>query len=261
MPKISIITINLNNRAGLEKTINSVLNQTFTNFEYIIIDGNSIDGSRDILLSVSNKLAYWISEPDLGIYNAMNKGIIRSEGEYLLFLNSGDCFHNNEVLEKIFTNDQGSFDIITGDLYQIYPNGKKIYSEMPERITAKYLYNNFLSHPSTFIKKAVFLKHGLFDESYKIAGDHAFFVKIFFMDSINYCHKKIVISDYTMDGISSNSTLIDTINKERIRALKDQLPTEYYNLVTKHCKQNQLTNLFFRVKNKFRQLTQKFDQQ
>ena len=88
--KLSIITINYNNREGLKKTINSVINQTFRDFEYILIDGGSEDGSKEIILQHEAQFSYWRSEKDHGIYNAMNKGILAAKGDYLLFLNSGD---------------------------------------------------------------------------------------------------------------------------------------------------------------------------
>ncbi|MDR2910496.1 MAG: glycosyltransferase [Bacteroidales bacterium] len=93
--KLSIITINLNNVAGLQKTIESVVKQTFTDYEYIVIDGGSTDGSADIIKQHANKITYWVSEPDKGIYNAMNKGIRVAKGEYCLFLNSGDWLINS----------------------------------------------------------------------------------------------------------------------------------------------------------------------
>src|SRR5688572_27521016 len=100
MPKISIITINYNNLDGLKRTVDSVVNQTWQEFEYIVIDGGSTDGSGAYIESKSKHFHYWVSEPDKGIYNAMNKGIVKATGEYLLFLNSGDHFFNDTVLEK-----------------------------------------------------------------------------------------------------------------------------------------------------------------
>ena len=103
MHQLSIVTINLNNKIGLEKTIVSVINQKYRNFEFIIIDGNSTDGSVDIIQKYQDKITYWISENDSGIYNAMNKGIANSKGEYILFLNSGDYLFNDSTIDdKLF---------------------------------------------------------------------------------------------------------------------------------------------------------------
>lgn len=251
MPKLTIITINLNNKEGLQKTMDSVLGQIFSDFEYIIVDGGSTDGSIDVIKGNADKLAFWASEPDNGIYNAMNKGILKASGEYLLFLNSGDCLAKNNVLTIIFTNNQESFDFISGDLAHIYPDGKVSISKMPERITAAHLYSSFLSHPSTFIKKEVLIKHGMYDESYKIAGDHAFFVKAFLLDSVSYTHKNVVVTNYTMDGISSIPGSIDQLEVERDRAFKEQLHHEYYRLIVEYNKLHKLSNVIYRIYIKF----------
>ena len=103
--KLSIITINLNNKEGLQKTIESIVNQTFRDYEFIIIDGGSNDGSIDVIELYKENITYWISEPDKGIYNAMNKGISIAKGEYYYFLNTGDRLISNDVLEKIFEDD------------------------------------------------------------------------------------------------------------------------------------------------------------
>ena len=99
MPLISIITVNLNNLEGLKRTMTSVFEQTWQEYEYIIIDGGSTDGSKEYIESFSDKISVWVSEPDAGIYNGMNKGIKVANGEYLLFLNSGDHLFDNRVLD------------------------------------------------------------------------------------------------------------------------------------------------------------------
>ena len=105
--KISIITINYNNAVGLEKTLQSVFNQTCADYEYIVIDGGSADDSKNIIVDKRDKFSYWCSEKDSGIYNAMNKGIRKAAGEYLLFLNSGDCFHDTTVLADMYPSLSG----------------------------------------------------------------------------------------------------------------------------------------------------------
>lgn len=121
--KLSIITVNRNNTEGLRKTIESVVSQTYTDFEYIIIDGASTDGSVDIIKEYADRITYWVSEPDNGIYNAMNKGILKAKGEYLQFLNSGDWLVDEGVLQTMikYTDD---VDILIGNIYLI--NGTEI---------------------------------------------------------------------------------------------------------------------------------------
>src|ERR1700757_1115246 len=103
MPKLSIITINFNDQLGLSKTIKSVISQTISDFEFIIIDGASSDKSLDIIKHYADKISFWVSEKDNGIYDAQNKGIAKATGDYLLFLNSGDCFYNEHIVENFYS--------------------------------------------------------------------------------------------------------------------------------------------------------------
>lgn len=124
--RLSIITINYNNIVGLESTVNSVLNQTSKDFEYIVIDGNSSDGSADYLNKEEGNFSYWVSEPDTGIYNAMNKGLKRANGEYLLFLNSGDTLVHEDVLKQVIQSFNSNFDIYYGNLNFDYDGVKRL---------------------------------------------------------------------------------------------------------------------------------------
>src|SRR5690348_5936351 len=114
MPRLSLITINLNDLQGLRKTLDSIFTQTFTDYEYIIIDGGSTDGSLEEIKKSQDKLVYWTSEKDEGIYNAMNKGIVKAKGEYTLFMNSGDYLYSEDTLNKVFENANNE-DLIYGD--------------------------------------------------------------------------------------------------------------------------------------------------
>ncbi|MCC6690867.1 MAG: glycosyltransferase, partial [Bacteroidia bacterium] len=134
MPKLSVISINLNNRLGLEKTIKSVIDQSFQDFEYIVIDGASTDGSIDVIKANADKFSYWVSEKDKGIYHAQNKGIAHANGEYLLFLNSGDYLYSSNVLQTFFSKNY-SEDILYGDLMLDNGGGKPTYLSSPNPIT------------------------------------------------------------------------------------------------------------------------------
>ena len=143
--KYSIITINYNNKEGLRETIESVIHQTFHDFEYIVIDGGSTDGSADILREYDKYITYWVSEPDRGIYHAMNNGIKQAHGTYFIFMNSGDCFYNDSVLNDVleFLNK----DIIVGKSY--YENG--VHGFYKQDITLLDLFNGTLPHQATFL--------------------------------------------------------------------------------------------------------------
>ncbi len=202
MAKVSIITINYNNLEGLMKTVSSVLDQSWKDFEYIIIDGASTDGSVEYIKKNEDKIDLWISEPDKGVYHAMNKGINKANGEYLFFLNSGDHFFNNSVIEKnleYLTNE----DIIYSNL-QVVENDKIFIKEYPEKLSFSYFVKDTLPHPATFIKKEAFEKTNLYNESFKIAADWKFFIDAICKYNLSYKKVNATFSVFYLGGMSSN---------------------------------------------------------
>jgi glycosyltransferase involved in cell wall biosynthesis len=212
--KLSIITINKNNAAGLEKTCLSIVTQTYQDFEWIIIDGASKDNSAEIIKNYSNKTAYWISEPDAGVYHAMNKGINVSTGEYLLFLNSGDYLLYPWTLQEVIDEVKNSkiTDVYYSDVilstYNIW--------RYPNKISLKYLYVRNLNSQNCLIRRELF-KHRLFDESYQILADWLFFAKEIMEHNITFLHIKTKISLYDANGISSMSSKKRVIESRNIR--------------------------------------------
>lgn len=225
--KISIITINFNNALGLDKTISSVINQTFANFEYLIIDGGSTDGSTEIIEKNSSKINYWVSEKDKGIYNAMNKGIIKATGEYILFLNSGDYLVNNDVLENISGELANNIDFISGNLeYYLFDNS--LFTRVhPNKLTFTYLVSKTISHPSTFIKSDLFQKFGLYNEELKIVSDWEFFFKCLGLNGATFKSINTTITHFDMNGISSSNG--DRVNAEKELVYKKYLPYVFNN--------------------------------
>ena len=149
--KLSVITINLNNREGLEKTMESVISQTFfRRINYVVIDGGSTDGSVDVIRKYEKKLSYWVSEPDDGIYNAMNKGLDQCNTDYVMFLNSGDNLAASNVIERAVSEFDGT-DIIYGDMFI----NNKLLKLYPDVVTQKYLIKDSLPHPASFIRRKV----------------------------------------------------------------------------------------------------------
>lgn len=223
-PQISIITINYNNKKGLARTLNSVYSQNYTNYEHIIIDANSSDGSKETIEEYrkkSNNLTYWVSEPDNGIYNGMNKGIIHAKGEYLILLNSGD-FLENEILDKIHTSLTGE-DLIYGNLNFISPTGEKrlqVFPSPPFNITELISPSFYLPHPATFIKGKL-LKKLLYTEQYKIVSDWEFWLKAIIFEQCSMKHINICITNFYEGGISAN---IPVIMKEREKVLANLFP-------------------------------------
>lgn len=216
--KLSIITINYNNAQGLEKTIKSIVNQNYRDFEYIVIDGNSSDNSRTVIERYANKIDYWVSEPDSGIYNAMNKGIRRANGEYLLFINSGDCLKDNASMQEIMNQLTGE-DIIYFDLDVYYSAGSIVNKSYPDNLTFEYFLTKTLPHPASFIKKRLFEKYGLYDENFKICSDWAFFIDVIGDKKSSYKHVKNSFSVFFFDGISSAPQSVELMRKEKVEFL------------------------------------------
>ncbi len=227
---ISIITVNYNDAIGLEKTIKSVQSQTFKNFEHIIIDGNSTDGSKAIIEKHKNSFSYWVSEPDSGIYNAMNKGIDKAKGEYLLFLNSGDYLYDDKVLEKVSTELKSGIDIYYGDLCFVDANGKGKVKQYPDELSFYYFFDKgHLPHPASFTKKTLFDKIGLYREKFKIVADWDFYVNAICKWNASYKHIGITVTNFDVGGISSQPEFNEIRLSERKVSLKDNFPLFIYD--------------------------------
>ena len=217
-PKISIITINYNNLAGLQRTIESVSSQTWQKFEHIIIDGGSNDGSVAYIESISERFAYWVSELDKGVYHAMNKGIAKASGEYLLFLNSGDHFYKNKVLEK---NQHLllDFDLIYFNQYVIGET-KKFIKDYPDSLSFAYFLKDNLPHQATFMKKELFKTIGLFKEDFKIVADWKFFIDCVCKHNRSYLHVNETLIFFYLGGISSVPENLEVIYNEKQEVLQ-----------------------------------------
>ncbi len=227
--KLSIITINYNDAIGLERTIKSVISQSYQDFEFIIVDGGSTDGSIDIINKYVKQVDLWVSEPDGGIYPAMNKGLKMAKGEYVNFMNGGDCYHSQDVLEKIFLLDTEA-DIITGAHFgSPHPNVGK------DGITMLDLYTGAIDHQASFIKREVALRHP-YDESFRIVSDWKFFVESLIFDNCSFHYTDIIVVDVDMNGISNTNGELDRI--ERNIAIKLLLPEriikDYSTVATIH---------------------------
>jgi glycosyltransferase involved in cell wall biosynthesis len=214
MIKLSIITINYNNADGLEKTIKSVINQTFTNYEYIIIDGGSTDKSIAIIKSYSEQIKHWGSEKDRGIYHAMNKGIITAKGEYCLFLNSGDYLVNKSIIKNVFDLEK-SQDILYGELEFTHRDTKKNIVKRPVKIDSYHMFHDNIWHPASFIKRELFNSIGLYNEQYKIAADYDFFLNALVIKKVSSVYIPFSISVYDTEGISSLPSNFQKVSMER----------------------------------------------
>ena len=198
MAKISIVTVVYNDCQNIEKTIRSVVGQTFNDYEYIIIDGNSSDGTQSVVSRYQDKITTFISEPDHGIYDAMNKAIDLANGEWILFMNSGDVFYSNETLELLFKNEfTEDVAVVFGDTIYVYQWGKTL-QVTPQPL--KFDYNLPFTHQSSMVRTRL-LKERKFDLTYKILADLESFY-YFFKNGYKFQQVKQTISYYDMSGFS-----------------------------------------------------------
>lgn len=201
-PLISVVTVCYNAVHSIEKTIQSVINQTYLNIEYIIIDGGSIDGTVDVIKKYADRLAYWVSEPDKGIYDAMNKGVAVATGEWINFMNAGDSFAGNDVVDKLFHQNIiiNRVGVVFGDTLFVFRNRQKIVrfcDDTHHKIMPS-------CHQSIFCRRNLLVRNP-FDLKYKIAADYNLFFQLKQMEvAFQYIPLVVAIYDAT-DGISSRN--------------------------------------------------------
>lgn len=208
----------------------SVVAQENVAFEYVVIDGGSTDGSANLIEEYKSQLAYWISEPDGGIYEAMNKGINNAKGDYLIFLNSGDFFLNKHSLSKLSVYQE---DLIYGDLLLKH---KKTTTRtcFPTILEKSQTWHKSLPHPSTLIKREVFVKVGLYNVNDRITSDWQFFMLALFKYEVSYRKVDEVITLYQTDGLSGSSSNEYIKNMERLNFMKqndDVFSSDYRKLM------------------------------
>lgn len=213
--KLSIITVNYNDAEGLERTIKSVISQSFKDYEFIIIDGGSTDNSVEVIKKYTDSIDYWVSEPDGGIYPGMNKGLLHAKGEYVNFMNGGDCYHSSDVLEQIFALNSDA-DIITGSHSE---NGLRNVGK--NGVTMLDLYKWAIDHQASFIRREVALRHP-YDEKYCIVSDWKFFIEALIFDDCSFYYSDTIVVDVDMKGISNTNFELD--KQEREMVLKELFP-------------------------------------
>ena len=219
--KLSIITINYQNIDGLRKTMDSVLCQAFTNFEHIIVDGGSDDGTSELLNEYQSRYIElgiglkWVSEKDNGIYHAMNKGVNMAQGEYCNFLNSGDYYINNQVLEHVF-EEYNPHEILIG-----FAKTETRIIPPPQNISIGFFYNHgSINHQAAFIRKELLVKHPYDETKGLISSDYNFFIEALLVDNCSYRPIDTMIVYFDSNGISSQTGILEKIRKEQTKALE-----------------------------------------
>lgn len=213
-PKISIITIVFNDAKGLEKTIQNVINQTYDNIEYIIIDGGSTDGTIEVIKRYEDKISRWVSEPDKGIYDAMNKGVNLASGDWMNFMNAGDGFFDTSIVEKVVPLLDNDMLVVYGDTVLDYGTYTSLRTNLD---LSNMYYGQVLGHQSSFTN-AIYQKKNPFSLEYEIAGDYDFLLNAYIKNKDGFKQIPMVVSVFSMDGVSSNNEIQSTL--ERIRILK-----------------------------------------
>lgn len=199
-PLISIITVVRNSKAELEQTILSVLGQTYDNIEYIIIDGDSSDGTQDFLYKYDDKITYWLSEPDQGISDAFNKGIAYSKGDWINFLNAGDVFTDNSVLHLLLPH------LDNEPIVSAFSRFRNSTIPSRKRNNQQSLgIKSTISHQASFVHKSLFQKNGLFDLDFHIRMDYEFWLRTLKTHHFIFIDK--IIIDYNQDGVSSQKPI------------------------------------------------------
>lgn len=240
LPKISLITAVWNDAEHIEKTIQSVLSQTYPDIEYIIIDGGSNDGTVDVIKKYDDKIAYWVSESDKGVYDAMNKGIAASTGDFVIFMNSGDTFHSEDAIEKMCLNNVEKNTIVYGNVSVKYWDG--VYVEKPHEFfkTSMKFKGVGICHQTVFFPGEI-LKRIRYNLSYSIASDYDLMYRMW-KKGVNFVYRDVVVADYEWgNGISSNPYKLLDVYRENARVCGQQwnplywakLALEWYRLKKK----------------------------
>lgn len=203
-PILTVITVSYNAVKVIEQTILSIVNQNFEDFEYIIIDGGSTDGTIDMIKKYQDKISFWISEPDNGIYDAMNKGIQYAKGEWLIFMNSGDLFHSKDFYKNIFLDNKeiNQYDIIYGNT--LAKNKGEILSIPRKVIKPDFFFLNTICHQSVFFNKRVFNTVGVYNLDYKIISDRDLLYRIANSNGKFY-YVEDIISIWDEEGFSKEN--------------------------------------------------------
>lgn len=222
--KVSIITVVFNNEKTISDTIKSVLNQTYHDIEYIIVDGKSTDDTLKIIKSYGSKINIVISEKDYGIYDAMNKGVAIASGDVIGFINADDMLYDKHCIKKIINNFNEDIDVVYGDKTYVNRNDKSKlvrYWKAGNFEKKKYKYGWMTPHLSTYIKKKIYDRYGAFDTRFKIAADYELMLRFFYKNNLKIKYIPEIIVKMRVGGISNNSFLnVVTSNYEAYKSWK-----------------------------------------
>ncbi len=239
-PKVSIITASFNSVKTISDTVISVLAQTYPDIEYIIIDGSSTDGTVELINSFGTGISKFISEPDRGIYDAINKGIRVATGDIVGIINSDDFFYDNYVIEKIAeTFRMNDIDAVYGDAQFVDPENKSRivrYYSSKHFTPGKFKFGFMPAHPSFYVKREIFEKFGYYKVDYTIAADFELLLRLLYINKIAYKYLEMPFLVMRMGGVSNKSVISNfTLNKEIARACRENgIKTNYFFIYSKY---------------------------
>lgn len=256
--KISIITVSYNSAATIEKTILSVLEQSYPHIEYIVIDGGSRDGTVDIIRKYADKIAYWVSEADDGIYFAMNKGIAAATGEFIQFLNTGDCLAGKDAVAEFVPRIHEDTVVAYGDMLCTLLAGQYISHPKPlENLRG----GSCIPHPSTMTSSSYHKAHP-FDSSFRLAADYDFFYKAYLTDKVKFQYIPLTLSVYDAETGASKDNFLDNWKeskriwsrnpsmKIRLARCKELLVWRYRKLLSRFVPQSRISEHVLRIRTK-----------
>ena len=237
--KVSIITVVFNNSSTIRMAIDSVLNQTYKNIEYIVVDGASTDGTVDIIKSYGTQISKFISEPDKGIYNAMNKGVRLASGDFVGILNADDCLYSNDVIQSMVNRIDDTIDAVYGDVEffsdKDLSRSVRYYSSKKFNIE-RFKYGFMPAHPSFYVRKKYFDLFGCYKEDYRIASDFDLLIRFLHSNNIKSKYIEMPFVKMRTGGVSNKNIMSRVLlNKEILRACKENnIKTNLFNIYSKY---------------------------
>jgi glycosyltransferase involved in cell wall biosynthesis len=238
--KVSIITVVWNNKETIKDAIDSVLKQTYKNIEYIIIDGASTDGTVEVVQSYGEKISKFVSEPDRGLYDAMNKGIALATGDVVGILNSDDFYIDEYVIEKVVREfEEKQVDSVYADLVYVKPeNIEKVvrYYDSSHFTPEKFAYGWMPAHPTFFVRRWVYEKYGVFRTDLKIGADFDILARFLYTHKISYSYMKEVLVKMRIGGVSTGGLKATwQIAKEQLQVCRDNgIDTNIFKIFSKY---------------------------
>lgn len=222
-PFLSIVTVNLNDRAGIARTLGSVARQSFRDREVIVVDGGSTDGSAEVVREHDGVVTDFVSEPDGGIFDAQNKGTRRAHGTYCLYLNAGDELASDDALERFFGAGRPVEEILYGDVVIEEVDGRRRIELSPAKLTWDYFMRTTLPHQSTVFRRSLFERVGPYDTALRVAGDYEFFLRAVVARGASSRHVPVPLAIYVMGGRSTRPEAFRIVRQERVLAKEKAL--------------------------------------